>query len=528
MYSAGYFLTTLIFSPLLIALIIGIVPKNIVRQTSFALGLLHFGFSLLLFNHFDPSSASLQLVEKVPWIPTLGLNYFVGIDGISFWLVLLSTFLTPVVVLASWSSIKDRPRFFHISIYLLLCATMGTFLAMDAILFYVFFEASLVPMYFLIGVWGGPRKLYATVKFFIYTMSGSLLMLLAIIFLVFLTQAQLGQLSGSILDFYKLQVPFVANQFFSTQTLLFFAFAFAFAIKVPMFPVHTWLPDAHVEAPTAGSVILASVMLKMGAYGFLRFAIPIFPEAAQYWSMLFLVLSVVGIIYGALVAMVQTDMKKLVAYSSVSHMGYVMLGIFAFNAYGETGGLYQMLNHGISTGALFLLVGMIYERTHSRVLKEYGGLAKYAPLYAIAFMIVTFSSIGVPITNGFIGEFLILLGGFQTNKYIGGVAVVGVILGACYMLWMMKKMFYGPDGSLIEKHKAEGLDINLREVAILTPFIVLIFWMGIFPNHFLSYSEASIKHFTENISNYELTIYGEVAPATETVVPAEQPPVEGE
>ncbi|MAV92203.1 MAG: Fe-S-binding domain-containing protein [Bdellovibrionaceae bacterium] len=500
------FLSILVFSPLVLALIVGLVPKSWIRPTALILSILHFGFSLLLFQHFDPATANLQLVEQSPWIPTLGIQYFLGVDGISFWLVILSTFLVPFTILASWTSITERIRFFHINLFFLSTAMLGTFLAMDAILFYVFFEASLIPMYFMIGIWGGARKLYATLKFFIYTMFGSLLMLLAIIGLIFMAQEQLGNLSASVLDFYKLSVPFVAGQFLSTQTLMFFAFCLAFAIKVPMFPVHTWLPDAHVEAPTPGSVILAAVMLKMGTYGFLRFVLPIFPEAAQYYAWLFLLLAVVGIVYGALVAMVQTDVKKLVAYSSVSHMGYVMLGLFAFNIYGTTGGLYQMLNHGISTGALFILVGMIYERTHSREIKSYGGLAKVAPWYTIAFLIVTFSSIAVPLTNGFIGEFLILLGGFQAHKILGGVAVLGVVLGAAYMLWMVKRVFFGTEGALVAKYKDQGLDINFREVVILVPFILLIFWMGLFPNHFLSYSKASLDHFVNNMSNYELKV----------------------
>lgn len=506
------YLTLLIFSPVLMALLVGISPKAWIRPVSLILSLAHFGFSLLLFRHFQPESAALQLVEKTSWIPTFGIQYFIGIDGISFWLILLSTFLVPVTILASWSAIEDRVRFFHVNLFFLTTAMLGTFLAMDTILFYIFFEASLIPMYFMIGIWGGQRRLYATLKFFIYTMFGSLLMLLAIIALIFMTQDQLGYLSASLLDFYKLSIPFVGNEFFSTQTLMFVAFCLAFAIKVPMFPVHTWLPDAHVEAPTPGSVILAAVMLKMGTYGFMRFALPLFPEAAQHYAWIFLLLAVVGIIYGALVAMVQSDIKKLVAYSSVSHMGYVMLGLFAFNVYGATGGLYQMLNHGISTGALFLLVGMVYERTHSREISAYGGLAKTAPWYTIAFLIVTFSSIAVPLTNGFIGEFLILLGGFQAHKVLGGLAVLGVILGAAYMLWMVKRVFFGAEGPLIEKYKSHGLEINLREKVVLVPFVVLIFWMGLFPQHFLSYSKASLDHFVNDISNYELRIEGESAP----------------
>jgi NADH-quinone oxidoreductase subunit M len=384
---------------------------------------------------------------------------------------------------------------------------VGTFLAMDAVLFYTFFETSLIPMYFLIGVWGGPRRLYATTKFFIYTMAGSLFMLIAIIALIFMTQEQLGQMSASIPDFYKLQIPFVGGDLLSTQTLLFFAFAVAFAIKVPMFPVHTWLPDAHVEAPTGGSVILAALMLKMGTYGFLRFVLPIFPAASEYWAWLFMLLGVIGIVYGSLVAMVQPDLKKLVAYSSVAHMGYVMLGLFALNIYGMTGGLYQMLNHGVSTGALFLLVGMMYERTHSRMIAEYGGLAKAAPLLAIGFVIVTLSSIALPLTNGFVGEFLVLLGAFSASKVLGAFALLGVILGAVYMLWAVKRVFFGPAGKLVSGHHGDGgLDIGAREVCLLMPLVILIFWMGVFPSDFLNWSKASLDHLVQDRTHYQLNV----------------------
>ena len=499
-------LTLLIFLPLLFALFIAALPEErFVRPVSLAFGLFHFLLSLSLFYQYDPSKATLQMVEKVAWVPTFGINYFIGIDGISFWLVILSSFLTPLAILGSWTAIQKRTRSFHVCLFLLLSSMIGTFLAMDAILFYVFFETSLIPMYFLIGVWGGSRRLYATMKFFIYTMAGSLFMLLAIIALIFLTQEQLGVMSASILDFYKLQIPFVANDLLNTQTLLFFAFSIAFAIKVPMFPVHTWLPDAHFQAPTAGSVILASVMLKMGAYGFLRFVLPIFPQASESWAWLFMALGVIGIVYGALVAMVQPDIKKLVAYSSVSHMGYVMLGLFALNIYGATGGYYQMLNHGISTGALFFLVGMIYERTHTLQISEYGGLARVAPIYAIAFVIVTFSSIGVPLTNGFVGEFLVLLGSFAANKIFAGIAVTGVILSAIYMLWLVKRMFFGQDGKVVAEH-GEGLDIGVREMFVLTPLVVLIFWMGLFPGDFLHWSKASLDHLVQDHTHYELNI----------------------
>jgi NADH-quinone oxidoreductase subunit M len=502
------YLTILIFLPTLFAILLGFIPKeNWVRPISLGFSLIHFAFSLLLFRHFDPSKAGLQLVERVPWVPTYGINYFVGIDGLSFWLVLMTCFFTPIVVLASWTSITERVRSFHVCVFLLATSMIGTFLAMDGVLFYVFFETSLIPMYLMIGVWGGPRRLYATMKFFIYTFFGSLFMLVALITMIFMTQAQLGHLSASLLDFYKLDIPFVAHQFFNTQTLLFFAFALAFAIKVPMFPVHTWLPDAHVEAPTPGSVLLAAIMLKMGTYGFLRFVLPLFPGASEYFSGLFFALAVIGIIYGALVAMVQPDIKKLVAYSSVSHMGYVMLGLFAMNVYGVTGGLYQMLNHGISTGALFLLVGMIYERTHSREIKQYGGLASAAPLFTIAFMIVTFSSIAVPSTNGFIGEFLILLGSFGANRLASILAVSGVILGAVYMLWLVKRVFFGPKGPVVENdHSHGGLDINLREMAVIAPFIILIFWMGIAPGFFLRWSKASVDYFVDHRGHYTLSI----------------------
>ncbi len=420
---------------------------------------------------------------------------------------MLTCFLTPITILGSWSSIDKKVKGFHFAILALQSAMIGSFLAMDAILFYTFFEASLIPMYFIVGIWGSENRVYATLKFFIYTMVGSVLMLLAIIALMYMTKSLPGgQMSASVLDFYKLKIPFIAGDFLNTQTLLFFGFALAFAIKVPMFPFHTWLPDAHVQAPTPGSVILAGVMLKMGTYGFLRFAIPLFPEAVDYWSWLFLLLGTVGIIYGALVAMVQPDAKKLVAYSSVSHMGYVILGLFALNEIGIMGGLYQMLNHGISTGALFLLVGMIYERTHSREISKYGGLAAAAPIFTIIFIIVTMSSIAVPLTNGFVGEFMILLGAFQANKVYAIFAVSGVVLGAVYMLWMVKKMFFGAEGEIVTKYKDKGLDLNLRELVVMAPLVFMIFFMGLFPNTFFKYSEKSVKHLVENRLNYSLHI----------------------
>lgn len=507
-------LSSLIFFPIVSALAILMMPLQFVRAVALGLSCVQFLLTVALFRFFDPSSAAVQLSENHHWISSLGVSYFVGIDGISFWLVQLTSFLAPIVVLASWTSIEKQIKGFHACLFALTGAMIGSFLALDAILFYVFFEASLIPMYFMVGIWGGQRRLYATMKFFIYTMFGSLFMLVAIVALMMMCQQQFGHITSNILEWYKLEIPFVGRELVSTQTLLLLAFSLAFAIKVPMFPFHTWLPDAHVEAPTPGSVILAAVMLKMGSYGFMRFALPLFPQAAEYWAWLFLFLAVVGIVYGALVAMVQPDIKKLVAYSSVSHMGYVMLGLFAFNIYGATGGLYQMLNHGISTGALFLLVGMIYERTHSREIAKYGGLAKAAPLFTIAFVIITLSSIAVPMTNGFVGEFLILLGTYLNSKPFALVAVSGVVLGAAYMLWMVKRVFFGEESAMVKEHAREaGFDLQPREMAVLAPFIILAFWMGLFPNHFLQYSKASLEHLMNSKGHYELGVEGNLKPS---------------
>lgn len=505
-------LSMILFLPLLFALIIAFWPqKSSLRQVALGLSVVEFLASLALIKNFDIQSSALQMVEKYPWIERFGISYFVGIDGISLMLVILTTFLTPIIILGSWKSIEERVKGFHVALFVLQTAMLGSFLALDAVLFYLFWELSLVPMYFIVGIWGGARRIYATVKFFIYTMAGSVLMLLAIIFLMRLTpEVTGGAISASLLDFYKLRIPFVAGDFFSAQTLLFFAFALAFAIKVPLFPLHTWLPDAHVEAPTPGSVVLAGVMLKMGTYCYLRWVIPLFPEASEHYAWLFVSLGVIGIVYGALVAMIQPDVKKLVAYSSVSHMGYVILGIFVMNTYGVNGALYQMLNHGISTGALFLLIGMIYERTHSRTIAKYGGLASALPIFTIAFVIVTMSSIAVPLTNGFIGEFLILMGSFQYSALAAGFAVSGVVLGAAYMLWMVKRVFFGPKGEIVlqaEANKEHALhDLTAREWAVMIPMVVLIFWMGIFPNHFMQYSKKSVDHLIENKSNYTLEV----------------------
>ncbi len=505
-------LSILLFLPIVFALIISFWPqKSTIKHLALGFSLIEFLASLTLLQRFDSSSAALQMTEKFSWIKRFGISYFIGIDGISLMLILLTTFLTPIIILGAWKSIEERVKEFLICLFVLQTAMMGSFLAMDAILFYVFWELSLIPMYFIVGIWGGARRIYATLKFFIYTMAGSVLMLLAIIFIMRLTpEVTGGNISASLLDFYKLKIPFIAGDFFTAQTLLFFAFALAFAIKVPLFPVHTWLPDAHVEAPTPGSVVLAGVMLKMGTYCYLRWVIPLFPEASEHYAWIFIALGVIGIVYGALVAMIQPDIKKLVAYSSVSHMGYVILGIFVLNQYGVNGALYQMLNHGISTGALFLLIGMIYERTHSREIVKYGGLASAMPYYTIVFVIVTMSSIAVPMTNGFIGEFLILMGAFQHSIITAAVAVTGVVLGAAYMLWMVKRVFFGPKGEIVldsEKDKAHALhDLSVREWAVMVPMIIMIFWMGLFPNHFMDYAETSVNHLLANKNNYTLEV----------------------
>jgi NADH-quinone oxidoreductase subunit M len=505
-------LSLIVFAPLVFAVIVGLWPQTTtIRPLSLGLSIIYFIGSLVLLRDFDQSSSALQFVEQIPWIERFGITYFMGVDGISIMLVMLTNFLMPIMILGSWKSIDDRVRGFYAALFILQGAMLGSFLAMDAILFYCFWELSLVPMYFIVGIWGGSRRIYATVKFFIYTMAGSVLMLLAIIFMMHLTpEVTGGVMSASLLDFYKLEIPFIAGEFFTPQTLLFFAFALAFAIKVPLFPLHTWLPDAHVEAPTPGSVVLAGVMLKMGTYCFIRWVIPLFPDAAAHYAWIFIALGVIGIVYGALVAMIQPDVKKLVAYSSVSHMGYIIVGLFVMNAYGLSGALYQMLNHGVSTGALFLLIGMIYERTHSREIQKYGGLALAMPIYTIIFVIVTMSSIAVPMTNGFVGEFLILLGSFQYHIGVAAIAVSGVVLGAAYMLWMVKKVFFGPRGELVleaEKESSHGLsDLSLRELAVMAPLLVMIFWMGLFPNQFLNFSKASLDHLLQNKSNYNLAI----------------------
>ena len=456
----------------------------LVRRVALGITLLTFVVSLGLLTGFDGTRADFQFVEHYAWIPDFGVAYHVGVDGISLFLVLLTTLLSPLVVLSTWSSVTERVKEYLICFLVLETGMIGAFVAVDLFLFYVFWEVMLIPMYFLIGVWGGGRRVYAALKFLLYTLAGSLLMLVAMLYLAALHDAQFGRPSFDLLRLYALDVPA------DVQFWLFAAFGVSFAIKVPLFPFHTWLPDAHVEAPTGGSVILAAVLLKMGTYGFLRFALPLFPDAALAAAPLVMTLSVIGIVYGALVAMVQPDLKKLVAYSSVSHLGFVMLGVFAFNTQGTEGALYQMLGHGLSTGALFLLVGVVYERRHTRLISEYGGLWKRTPVFAAVFLVTLLSSIGLPGLNGFVGEFLILLGAFEANRLAGGVAVAGVVLGAVYMLRMYQRVMFGP---LTNPANATLPDLSRREATIFAPLVGLMLLMGVYPQPFLSRMEPAVE-----------------------------------
>ena len=457
--------------------------------------LLTFALSLLLYTRFQAGGAEFQFGEMAEWIPNLGISYNVGIDGISLWLILLTTFLSPIVVLASFSSVETRVKEYFFLLLALETGMLGAFISLDIFLFYVFWEAMLIPMYFLVGIWGGKERIYAAMKLFVYTMVGSLLMLVAIFFLAYQHKLQMGTYSMAILDLYKLTIP--SGGWLSPQSILFLAFSLAFAIKVPLFPLHTWLPDAHVQAPTAGSVILAGVLLKMGGYGFIRFAFPLFPQAVAQYQTPFMILGAIAIVYGAWVAMVQPDVKKLVAYSSVSHMGYVIIGLFSLNSIAATGSVYQMLNHGISTPGLFLLIGMIYERRHTREIKDFGGIAKVMPLFAVAFMIMTLSSVALPGTNGFVGEFLILLGTWKTSPVLAAISSLGVIFGAVYMLWMFQRVMFGPITHEENKHLK---DLSVREMVVLAPLIVAVFFMGVYPNFFFSKMEPSIQRLLSRTS----------------------------
>lgn len=492
-------LTVITFFPLAWALVGLALPLKWVEKRfewnafgiwAFVGSLITFGLSWELMHVYDPMGGEFQLVEYVPWIKDLNVAYQVGMDGISLWLIILTTFLTPLAILGSFGAIEKRKKEYYFLLMALETGMLGAFVALDLIVFYIFWEIMLVPMYLLIGIWGGQQRIYAAMKFFLYTVVGSLLMLVAIFYLSHQHHQQFGAYSTSLMDLYRLKLP--GDTLGSVQSLLFLAFAFAFAIKVPLFPFHTWLPDAHVQAPTAGSVILAGVLLKMGGYGFVRFAFPLFPEAVMRFQFLFMLLGAIAVVYGAWVAMIQPDIKKLVAYSSVSHMGFVVLGLFSLNGLAATGSIYQMLNHGISTGALFLLVGILYERRHTREISQFGGITKVMPVFAVVFLLTTFSSIALPGTNGFVGEFLILLGSFQTNPWVTAVAGTGVVFGAVYMLWLVQRVFFGP---IRNNENKELKDLTLREVLVMAPLMIAVFFMGIYPNFFLSKMENSVQRF---------------------------------
>ncbi len=466
--------------------------NGLVRWIALGVSLLTFAVTLAIWASFDGGSGEFQMVERHAWIPAFGIDYYVGIDGISLLLVVLTGFLTPIALLSSWGSVENKVREFSMFLLALEAAMIGVFVSLDLFLFYVFWDAMLIPMYFLIGIWGYDNRIYAAIKFMLYTMAGSVLMLVAILGLAYLHSAATGSYSFDLLKLYTLDIAP------RTQTWFFLAFAVAFAIKVPLFPFHTWLPDAHVEAPTAGSVILAGVLLKMGTYGLMRFAFPLFPAAAVYFAPWIAVLAVIGIIYGALVAMVQPDMKKLVAYSSVSHLGFVVLGICAMNQQGMQGALYQMLAHGVSTGGLFLIVGMLSDRRHTRLIADFGGLKHVMPRLSAAFLIMTLASIGLPGLNGFVGEFLIMLGAFRWDPRFVVAAGLGVILSAVYMLWLVQRVFYGR----VRHEDNQSLpDLLPPEWASVLPLCAAALIMGIFPTLFLKPMEASVERVVQRLQS---------------------------
>lgn len=481
-------LTTVVFLPLAGAFLLLLVNQSAhhtIRWVALSVSLFDFMLSLPLWSLFDPSTPRMQFVEHVAWIASPPIAYSVGVDGISLPLVLLTTFLTPLCVLCSWRAIETRVKEFMAVLLIMETAMLGVFVALDFVLFYIFWEAMLIPMYLLIGVWGGPNRLYAAVKFFLYTLAGSVLLLVAILVLFF----EGGQ-TFDILLLSRVEYDPVL------QNWLFWAFFAAFAVKVPMWPFHTWLPDAHVEAPTAGSVFLASVLLKMGAYGFLRFTLPMLPDASAVFAPVMVALSLIAIIYGAYMALAQADLKKLIAYSSVSHMGFVTLGIFVFNAQGIEGAILQMVNHGITTGALFLCVGAIYERTHSRLIADNVGLSGPMPRYATVLVMFALSSLGLPGTNSFVGEFLVLVGTFFWDKWIAAIASLGVILAAVYLLWMVQRVAFGVPSP---EHAAHLHDLNWRETAMMAPLVALVFAIGFYPNPLLVNMHASVNDLIEHV-----------------------------
>lgn len=487
-------LSLLTFLPLVGALFILTIRGDalvVARNARFAAlytSLFTFALSLYMMNNFDGSTASYQFVEKSTWFPGLNIGYHMGVDGLSMFFVVLSAFLTPICILASWTSITSRVKEYMVAFLVLETFMIGTFCALDAVLFYAFFEGVLIPMFLIIGIWGGKRRVYSAYKFFLYTLLGSVLMLVALLYMYF----QAG----------TTDIPSLMDHGFprDVQFWLWLAFFASFAVKMPMWPVHTWLPDAHVEAPTAGSVILAGVLLKMGGYGFLRFSIPMLPEATEFFAPMVFGLSIIAIIYTSLVALVQDDMKKLIAYSSVAHMGYVTLGLFTMTAQGIQGGIFQMISHGIVSAALFLCVGVVYDRLHTREISRYGGVVKNMPKYAVVFMIFMLGSVGLPGTSGFVGEFLALLGAYRVDTLVALLATTGLILGAPYMLILYRRVIFGPQ---VNEDAAEMLDMNWREIVCLVPLAILTIWLGVFPNMVLNKVQPSVDNL---ISRYEAAL----------------------
>ncbi len=488
-------LSLIMFTPLVGAVLLLFVSKhseNTIRWIANGFAVLGFLVSLPLWFWLDQSTSDWQFVERLSWIPSIGAEYFIGVDGFSALLILLATLMGSIAILSSWTAITERVKEYYIFLLLLQTGMIGAFVSLDFLLFFVFWEVMLVPMYFLIGIWGSTNRLYSAIKFFLFTLVGSVIMLLGILAVYFYHHEVTGVYTFDITRFHELNMPF------DLQWWVFLAFFLGFAVKVPMFPFHTWLPDAHTDAPTAGSVILAAVLLKMGTYGFIRFSLPILPEATQAFVPWVVWLSIIGIIYGALVAMAQRDWKRLVAYSSVSHMGMVMLGMFALTPVGITGSIVQQINHGISTGGLFLLVGVVYERRHTREISEYGGLSKIMPAYAAVFLVMTMSSIGLPTLNGFIGEILILQGIFVVNKVWAAFAATGIVLGAAYMLWLYQRTMFGT----VNNPKNEGLaDLSLREFATFTPLLILAVWIGLYPKPFIDRLDTSVDRVMARVNS---------------------------
>ncbi|MDR7543029.1 MAG: NADH-quinone oxidoreductase subunit M [Armatimonadota bacterium] len=500
-------LSALIFIPLAGAVLLAFIPpdrEDTIRRIGLAVSLLALLVAARLFCVFDPAARGFQFTEQVTWIPALGVSYHVGTDGISLLLVGLTAVIFPVALLGSWASITERVKAFTMAMLGLQTAVLGTFLSLDLILFYVFWETVLIPMVFLIAIWGGPNRRYAAIKFFLYTMAASVLMLVAIFALRAAAAGQLGEPTFDLLRLADATLPA------RTQAWLFAAFALAFAVKVPVWPLHTWLPDAHTEAPTAGSVILAALLLKMGTYGFVRFGPMLFPAALEAAAPLLAALAIVGILYGAVVSWAQTDLKRLIAFSSVSHLGFVMLGIAALNEQGLQGSLVQMINHGISTGALFLIVGVLYDRTHSRQIADYGGVAAVMPRFAAIFTIVMLSSVALPGTNGFVGEFLILLGAFRSSAWWAALGAGGVILSVTYLLWAYQQVMHGP---LVARQPERLVEVTRTELAVFAPLVALIFAIGIYPRPLLDRSATTVRAALERLER----------PASVVVVPAREP-----